>query len=56
MPARVICKQILQTQIEELNDEMNNLMSQGYEPIKMSGINDEPVNRICILMVKSQPK
>lgn len=38
MPTRVICKQILETPIEELNVEMNNLMSQEYEPIKMSGI------------------
>ena len=50
--ARLICRQILATSIEELNGEMNKLIHKGYEPIKMSGVGEEDISTICILMMK----
>jgi hypothetical protein len=38
--------------MEELNSEMNELIQKGYEPIKMSGVSEDPVSKICILMMK----
>lgn len=44
--AKVICKQVLPTAMEELNGEMNKLIQKRYEPIKMSGVAEEGISRI----------
>lgn len=50
--AKVICKQILPTPMEEINSEMNELIQRGYEPIKILGVAEKDISRICILMMK----
>lgn len=52
MPARVMCTDMSPTSIDKLNSEINNLMHKGYEPIKMVGIGEENISRICLLLIK----
>ncbi len=52
MPAKVICRQIVRSSIEELNTEMKELMLKGFEPIQISATE----GYVCVLLRTPPPK
>lgn len=53
MQARIICRSTLTSQLKELDDEMNMLLENGFEPIKMSQATENGISKVCVLMMKT---
>lgn len=53
MLAKIICRSTLLSQLEELNDDMSNLVKNGFEPVKMTQTTEDGVSKVCILLTKT---